>query len=258
MSGESKLDRLLIEYSPVMRAVPKELRVRVWRRLACNPAHRFLYVRIPKAANSTVSLTLARLLFPDEARQLENDPEGKAARKLFSNPSPKRYFGARALEKSFFVFSFFRNPYTRVLSAYLDKLRSDENSASYDWVARAAGFDDNQEMTFERFIGYLESGRNRYSNIHWAPQTAICPVPVERLHLIGRVETLQQDLTTLIESIMPQPQSVEILARQHNRQGANEKIQAYYTPELMERVQRLYEADFRLLGYDPAPSSYLQ
>ena len=257
MAQENKFEKLLITTNPAMRTVPPELRIRVWRRLAVNRIHSFMYVRIPKAANSTVTLTLARMLFPDKTEQLVHDVQGKVARKLFSTPEPLRHFGARAFRRGLRTFSFFRNPYTRLLSAYLDKLCSDENRDSYQWVAQAAGYADNSEMTFERFVEYLEKGRNVYSNIHWAPQTAICPIAIDRLDLIGQLENLEGDLERLTGLLLGKPSPVTVLSREQNRQGAQSKLQRYYTPQLMGRVHHLYAEDFTALGYDPAPETYL-
>ncbi len=257
MAEESKLDRLLIAVNPAMRTVPAELRLRVWRRLAINKQHRFMYIRIPKAANSTVILTLAHRLFPDLAEQLRSDLQGHMARKLFAAPSTWRRFGVKALSEGLRTFSFFRNPYTRLLSAYLDKLCSDENRDSYQWVAQAAGYKSIDEMTFERFVAYLEQDRNVFSNIHWAPQTAICPIPVEQLDIAGRLEHMEADLRRLATLVTGKTSDVEIVSREQNRQGAANKLQDYYSPALMQRVQRLYEADFRQLQYDPEPAKYL-
>lgn len=258
MPRESKVDRWLIRVHPAMASVPRELRVRAWRRLASEPTHGFLYMRIPKAANSTVSLTLARALFPEQADALAADTEGKAARKLFPIPSPRRYLGPSSLGRAFLTFGFYRNPYTRLLSAYLDKVQSAENQEAYQWVARDAGYADNREMTFERFVAYLERRRNRYANIHWAPQTAITPLPVEELDFVGYTECLREDLARLLEQLLDEPPAFELVVREHNRQGANQKLREHYTPELMERVHRLYEPDFQRLGYDPTPEVYLK
>ncbi|MDZ7747947.1 MAG: sulfotransferase family 2 domain-containing protein [Halofilum sp. (in: g-proteobacteria)] len=86
------------------------------------------YNRVPKAANSTVIVNLARERFGE-------DIPSKTAKRLFRRPAE---LARRELERfdELFRFTFVRNPYTRVLSAYLDKverkarMRDDEQRVS--------------------------------------------------------------------------------------------------------------------------------
>lgn len=69
-------------YHPALNKIPGELRVSVWKRIAVSMERRFIYVRIPKAANSTISLTLAKPLYPEYARSFTNERRGDKAKKV--------------------------------------------------------------------------------------------------------------------------------------------------------------------------------
>jgi len=70
--------------------------------------------RIPKAANSTVVVNIAELKF---GRQIPS-PQAK---KIFTRPSQIGEEQMKGFYK-LFKFTIVRNPYTRTLSAYLDKV----------------------------------------------------------------------------------------------------------------------------------------
>jgi len=70
--------------------------------------------RIPKAANSSVIVNLAY-------RKFGREIPSKEAKKLFLTPSQLRSSEVERVS-GLFRFAFVRNPYTRVLSAFLDKI----------------------------------------------------------------------------------------------------------------------------------------
>lgn len=75
---------------------------------------RFFCNRIPKSANSSVVINLAAVKTGQDIPSVE-------AKKLCTKPSQLKKTDVQALD-DFFCFVFVRNPYTRVLSAYLDKI----------------------------------------------------------------------------------------------------------------------------------------
>lgn len=249
MDKRNKWHRLIIRNMPLFRGAPPALRLRVWMRLAINPEFGFAYVRIPKAANSTVARTLALYAYPEARAAIEADPRGSEAKKLFQSLSPQQCLTRHCLRQRFFTFSFFRHPYSRVLSAYLDKVRSDYSRQKKGWERKNAAWSLEPTASFDEFVNSLERG-NLYANVHWAPQTTICPLPVRQLDFVGRVENLEADLAEVAARLFGVEENEPSGQREHNRQNAAEKIEAYYSPELMERVYRLYQDDFEQIGYD--------
>lgn len=189
------------------------------------------YNRIPKAANSTVVINLA-------AEQSGRDIGARAAKKLFATPAELSRAEVAAFD-SLLRFTFVRNPYHRVLSAYLDK------------VERKARM-KNETSSFEDFLGYLGSG-GLYRNMHWAPQHALLLIPFNHFDFVGRVEHLEQDLAHVLALVRGDPPDGEAAHDDYsNRTGASRRIAEYYTPRIRERVWNLYREDFRTFGYDDA------
>lgn len=187
----------------------------------------FFCNRIPKAANSTVTTTLARI-------KLGHEVASKPAKKVFCSPAQLSANEVARVDQ-LFKFAFVRNPYSRTLSAYLDK------------VARDLPRNDRVQG-FANFIRSLERG-NLYSNAHWAPQSSLLLLPRNQFDFIGKTETLDHDLRTVLHHICPD-QAPTINSTLSNATGANNKLMSFYTDDLAARVLRLYRDDFMQFDFD--------
>lgn len=228
----------------MLGGVPTGLRLDVWWRTAVSHRHRYVYLRIPKAANSTISKTLALYTWPQRA-------DWFAARDAIWAKRSFARFGWDTTPESLlgqhFTFSFFRNPYSRLLSAYLQKMPK----RKYRSMARAAKVTQVDAAGFRAFVAWLEAD-GLEANIHWAPQTSICPLPVASLNFIGHVESLDADLGTLVGKLFPGQRYDQPATRQRDRQHAVRKLETYYDEDLRRRVFALYRRDFEELGYEPS------
>ncbi|TDT44345.1 sulfotransferase family protein [Halospina denitrificans] len=186
--------------------------------------------RIPKAANSSIIVNLAYCKYGREI-------PSKQAKKLFRTPSGLSKSEVGQLDQ-LFRFTFVRNPYTRVLSAFLDKV---------DRRAKRR----NQETSFLEFLQYLEK-EGLYSNAHWAPQTSLLLMPLENFDFIGKTENLTSDLGSVLSRIGHDSAAQELQSVLSNATGAGSKIAHYYNNQEREIVERLYRGDFERLGYSKA------
>ncbi|MDX1587465.1 MAG: sulfotransferase family protein [Oleiphilaceae bacterium] len=188
----------------------------------------FFCNRIPKAANSTIVENLARISFGE-------DVPSKVAKKRFTTPSQLSSAQLDQLD-GLFRFAVVRNPFTRTLSAYLDK------------VERRAR-DRNRESSFHDFLQGLASGQ-LYSNAHWAPQSSLLLLPYGSFDFFGKVENLDQDLAFIKARILGdryQPEPVRAFTA--NATGAGGKLAAYYDEHCIRLVQSLFSDDFDCFNY---------
>jgi len=235
--GKIFRNRATIPFTPFYRQYPYTGRVSVNSadsRGCVDMELGFFYNRIPKAANSTVMTNLAGLKFGQEI-------PSKTAKKMFRTPSAlhKREV---ARFSGLFTFSVVRNPYTRVLSAYLDK------------VERRA-LRDKKEASFSGFLQSLKDGR-LYANAHWAPQSALLLLPADLFDFIGKVESLDADIVFIKEKIKKNRPEEPLKSYLGNATGATEKLRAYYDAETAEMVRMLYREDFDIFRYpDELPVS---
>lgn len=230
-------------YSAVDSRVPKSW---VASRSSFQKAGKYCYFRIPKCANSTISKTLAHydasIVYDDN-----NDPDGRVAKSKFVSIDAIRIFSKANLRKKYFLFTFVRNPYVRVLSAYLDKI-DNFKAAFLKTRYSVRQFSESGEITFEAFVTYLENG-GLFLDPHWAPQAFLLPLPPSEIPFIGKVENIDDDLPMLINHLFGDGVYKDAKNREDSRRKSSELASLYYTDDLKSRVYQLYRVDFDAFSY---------
>jgi hypothetical protein len=230
-------------FSPFYRRFPYRGAMDIFKldpRGAYSPLEPFFYNRVPKAANTSITQTLFThsTYRPRLARR--DNPKYKFQRPIFLSPSQ-----VHKLEHEAFKFTFVRNPYSRVLSAYLDKVgrRKHQGLRFLAWAEA-----NSQPASFLGFCRYLDAG-GLFLDMHWAPQVEILCLPLECFDFIGRIESIDRDLNQVLQRVFnvqlesPLPQT----GRHHTQ--ANQKLKEAYGMEERQIVNRLYATDFLKLGY---------
>ena len=158
-------------------------------------------------------------------------------------------------------YSFFtvvRNPWTRTLSAFLDKIANGP-PCKYGTVP---GFGINSREGFEAFVSFLSKG-GLHSNHHWKPQEDALLLPPSRFQSICRLENLADELPPALAAMgltvpdperLHQPHSIE--SRQDGKlTHASSRLATYYTSETVQTIAHLFNGDFELGGYSLDPRS---
>lgn len=203
----------------------------------------FVYFRIPKAANTNIVATLYY------ARHGHLDaPRKEIISYKLATRSPGDLAESEVdLILSATSFSVVRNPYTRFLSAYLNKMNQAHDVRHK--VLTALGKPADHEVSIDEFIGYLEDGGIRQDG-HWCPQSWLIPIGVRNLTHLGRVETLEADVEAILADIFGRPIAFQNYNGGQSR--ANDRIADYVTGDRQARIFRLYEEDFDELRYPAA------
>ena len=222
----------IVAHTPFYRKYPYKRGITLHsadRRGCVDTELRCFYNRLPKAANSTVLVNLAQLKYGELMH-------ADRAKRGFRRPSSLT--GEEVSQfKDFYKFTFARNPYSRVLSAYLDKVQR---------PGRVRG----NTPEFPEFLHALERDQ-LYSNGHWAPQASLLLIPAAEFDFIGRVESLATDLPAVMSAIGGQGMTVETgtLAFRDHATNATDKLMQFYTTECEQLVRTLYAIDFELFDY---------
>ncbi|GAB4263642.1 MAG: hypothetical protein Kow0013_10220 [Pararhodobacter sp.] len=211
------------------------------RRLAFFPKLGLAFNRVKKNANSALIL----LLF-----ELETGRTGQAHAVKDETPNLFDLTRAQVSELDrYAVLVTVRNPYSRVLSAFLDKFRFERYRKKHgDFALTPEGFG--------AFLTWLDRG-GLMRDPHWDLQTKLIALPLDRYDAVFRFESLRTDALAFLASrglVVPEG----ALAGEHKgdagkETGASSRMAAFYTPERAELVARLYAADFAALGY---PTSF--
>lgn len=223
------------------------LRPRLWReplgmldlRSMVSRRSNYVYLRVPKAANTTVVRAL--LEHSPEPGVDASDADGAKSRVTHLGDLDLR--GAVAIRRAF-IFTVVRNPYARTLSAFLDKFQ--EDARHLDRFGRRVAALDGGEVSFRGFCRYLAAG-GEVENAHWMRQTRLTGI-ADRIDFVGRVETLEPDLRRILARLET-AQDAPILRAGPPPTGAATRLREHYDDETRRIVETVYAADFAAFGY---------
>jgi len=207
------------------------------RHVAVYPKLGIAYNRIKKNANSTT----VSLFYKLEHGELRND----RAAKLGSDHLAKASFSTLRSAADLHFMVIVRNPYSRVLSAFLNKFAKQNYRDAYGEMP----LDKNG---FARFLDWLaKDGLEK--DLHWAPQKTMMLLPASAYDTMLKFEDFPQTLVGFLEGrkIDLSHDAPEILnsVNAQTRSRASSKLQQFYSPDSAAKVSDLFEADFRELGY---------
>jgi hypothetical protein len=149
-----------------------------------------------------------------------------------------------------FVFTFVRNPYPRVLSAYLDKIANLHEPNVWPAFAAAHGLGDRRP-SFSEFLELLTAEVPAVMNPHWRPQSFLIGYGLVPFDFVGTLENLGADMQTIMRRIFGENVTVEDFAP--HRTGAADQLSSYVTAKERKLIERIYEADFANFGYSTSP-----
>lgn len=140
------------------------------------------------------------------------------------------------------TFAFVRNPYTRIYSAYKDKLV--DNLWEKKRRAETLGFSADENIPFIDFLRVISEKPVASLDIHWLPQTVI--LEDRTLDFIGRFEQFDNDYYIIARALgLPQ----QAYSRVAHATGTGTSILRTMSMEEVEIINSLYKEDFRKLGY---------
>ena len=220
---------------------------------------RFIFVSVPKVA-CTNWKALCRYL-SGHADYLDSGLAHNRVKSGLSYLSNFHHWEEILCDPKIFKFAFVRNPFTRALSAYLNKIEpfvrgEDWQSKHYRAVYMAIDNYRQQSgrkpvgVTFRLFLEWIaNSGHPRVEDPHWLPQSLILEPSVVSYDFIGRFENLQTDARLVLRQIgcdiaFPTQEDLEFPST-----NAANLLDGYYLDEELDLVRQIYRDDFISFGY---------
>ncbi|MGI9508467.1 MAG: sulfotransferase family 2 domain-containing protein [Geminicoccaceae bacterium] len=200
---------------------------------------RFLIAPVPKVGTKTLKVML---------QQLNDDPDVGVDIAFVNAPLHACLAG---LEPGYAVFSMVRNPWSRALSCYRNKIRS---SRVGDVAIRSRYAGLTPVMSFADFIRWLddEEGQDDIADRHWLSQHRLLSDPETKQLLctrIGKFESFRSDVTAFLDEVGLG--DLEIL---HINQTAEDNdprsYRSAYDVETKAIIARRYRQDIEIFGYD--------
>jgi hypothetical protein len=207
---------------------------------------RYVYVQNCKCASSTVRATL----WAAEHGLGLAGPPGAPHRMVDGVPfvdDPRRW---EHVEDEF-VFTIVRNPYVRVLSAYLDKIVRHRGPLAWGRFAAAHGLGDGP-LAFGDFLRLVAATPEDQMDVHWRPQSCCLAPSVVPYDFIGSMETFQADIAHVLHRIFGDRVPLRDIV--HHRTGSSGQLAQHYGSEEIRLVRQIYAADFANLGYSTDPT----
>lgn len=215
-----------------------------------SPAADMLFFEVPKAGCTTIKMAMQYAERPGhmpDPRHVHDREKSPLARISDIDAPPEAIFRG----PMFYRFAFVRNPYSRILSAYLDKLVHNE------WERQkrlpALGFASDAHPSFARFLEIIASGDPTRLDIHWMPQSILLNPDYVEYDDIFRFEDFEAGLEKIMHRLRIDRRhwgDIAPAGRRHGT-GASDLLDEYYSEREIDLVSRIYGADFERFGYEP-------
>jgi hypothetical protein len=237
---------------------------RFFNLLESSERFKYAYIETPKVACSTIKYYLQLLEYDGDRSKIYYNVHIRSEspiRRVHELKYSEAQITQLLLGAEYFHFTFVRNPYTRVLSCYLEKIvqrmftndfvQQDMKKKGTDERFANLGIDVSVDVSFVEFLRAVKNQSINEMDIHWMPQADILGVlNGYRYDFIGRFEHFDADFVRVLDRLgAPADWYQTIENRQRTVTKAKEKLLEYYTPEAIELVQEIYAEDFVRFGY---------
>ena len=204
---------------------------------------KYAFIEIPKSGCSTVKralLYLEETEYSIESQRTLHKNEG-----FVSFGDDKFSRAAWLTRDKVFSFSLVRNPYTRILSAYLEKIEYGLDSDKY----KRELFELGEKVSFISFLKKIKGIESKKLDRHFMLQTHILGKFYKEIH-IGYLESIDQDLKRMLQEIFPDRGCTSSRQAPHSTNSSKKQTMLnYYDLEAINMVKEIYKDDFYILGY---------
>lgn len=185
-----------------------------------------IFIHVPKCAGQSVRASLFEDLQPGHINVY-----------TYQLIYPKRIFD------SYFKFTFVRNPWDRLVSAYLFMKAGGAHRKDREWAQTHLSAHEN----FPSFVREGLSQENILNWPHFRPQVEFLKGQQGKLAMdfIGRFENIQQDFRQVTDHLGIERELLFINKTKTKR----DPYQSYYTEELRDIAAAVYREDIEAFGY---------
>lgn len=201
--------------------------------------------RIKKSGNTTIGLFLIEVTNKIVLTNYAVAKEGLMSPQELPLSDIKKF-------PEYFSFVIVRDPYTRALSTFLQKLGK-RQPEKYKTIP---GSGNDSREGFLDYLRFLEEG-GLYVDRHFWPQVDLLYQPVEQYSYVGKLESLVTDMRHILSLNKIEQVYADKLSSPHELEkdnksritSAKNSLEKYYTEEAKSIVSRLYSLDFKCFNY---------
>ncbi|MGH8531666.1 MAG: sulfotransferase family 2 domain-containing protein [Gammaproteobacteria bacterium] len=195
--------------------------------------HRCIFVHIPKCAGISISKSL-----------FDSLAGGHKKIGTYTLIFNKREF------ETYFKFTFIRNPWDRVASAFHFLKQGGMNNSDWLWSEKNL----SEYLNFDHFVKCWLNRKNIQKKIHFVPQYKfVCGTESHfpKVDFIGFYENIEEDFFYVKNRLGINANLIEANKNQDRKRNYRE----YYTRATREIVENVYREDIEIFGYDFENSS---
>jgi len=204
-----------------------------------------LYGRVPKVANSSVKAALCRLLTKPKLQKKRTTSDNFWRSETEGQTRMISAYDARMCRGTHFCFSFVRNPFDRLVSAYNNKvIELDEIPGSMQKMGL------RHSMSFSSFMEIVAATSDDKIDVHLLPQCRILCLDKQLIpNFIGHLESINEDWSALqIQLQRERLPTLGSLPKKNVRRGADHRdVPNYFKdPAFIRMATQRYEEDLEL------------
>ena len=227
------------------------------------PAHRLIYVGVPKAASSTIKKSLSRLA-NGNAEELQAVHRRQQSGLLSPSKVGVEKFYKLATAPDTLRFSFVRNPYERLVSCWADKFQGRPLVGGDPFVNVYLAYRKATDRTLPRgrdavlpfpvFVEMAIATCLMRIDPHWSLQDDLISMPGITLDLIGKAENFEKDYQRVLAHVGMDAEKPSGKSTMKSTMNVSKRSQCrdYFDDALAKRVHRAFEKDFDRFGYASA------
>ena len=213
--------------------------------------NKYVFAQTPKVASSTLKSSLTKLEITGtriNASEIGLHPTIVQSAHVKPYQLPEQTLSKIFFGKSFFRFCFVRHPYSRVLSAYLDKIVRNEPAGAR--FRKEMGVAEDYEVSYETFLLNLKDQRSCSDSWdpHWRPQFSLLRPDEIKYHLIGKLERFDADFENLDKHLGGKLGAYQ--RQSPHRTDANSVVERYMTKKNRKIIDEIYQIDFEMFDYN--------
>jgi hypothetical protein len=205
-----------------------------------SPKRDFLFTKNEKCGNNTVRISLQHLAADKPLPANFRDSNRWFAPLL--QPSDLGLKKPADINAIPFKFAVVRNPYSRILSCYLNKFAP--GFRKREKYGRIVG--GGADMDFATFVARVAEQKPEEMDPHWRIQYHNIFCDIIAYDRFVRFENMDEEFGAILRQFSPGAAIRNVRKGQYR---AGEKIAAYYTPQIARTVRDAFAIDFETFGY---------